>query len=162
MSNISYQKIIQALRIINPVKKVDGKNTIQKSPLSSLKGKVGTQVYNVKHDLLSSCKALDNRHNDLIEEISEIRNNASPILSELHELNNKENPTKKDKKRIEEINELIEEANNKIAPISKEIEDLLNEEVEINYTKGKLKLSDIEDVIDADDREIINFLIEEE
>lgn len=157
----TYQKAIIALRIINPIKDVDGQKVAQKSPLSSLKGKAGTQVYNVKHDLLDACKPLDDRQNDLIKDISAIRDSVQKELVELQELNAKEPKTKKDNERIKEIEAVIDSANERINPINEEISGLFDEEIEITFKKGKLKLADIEDVIDADEREALDFIIEE-
>jgi hypothetical protein len=155
---LTYGQALSALEVINPTQRVQGQVVKSKSDLTSIKGDVGMQVYHLKHDLIDATKVYDDKREDIIEDLKKLKLRLNEIEDEAKEEEDKKKPKKvDDSKPKKDLSK--EEIKPKVTDLMDELRVLNEVEIELTYTKGKLKLSQITHALDADEYEILKFAI---
>lgn len=179
VAKVTYNEALDALRAINPVKNVQGQRITIKSDLSSIKGKVGMHVYHVKHDIKDACKPFEDKQEELIKELNKVIERSNVLEKPEDEKEPKKAPVKKEKEtpKKEESKDAksapkkeedpldglsLEELKEKKESILGDLEELGEMEVDIVFKKGRLKLSEIQEALDADEYELLKFAIEDD
>ena len=155
---LTYGQALCALEVINPTQRVQGQVVKSRSDLTSIKGDVGMQVYHLKHDLIDATKVYDDKREDIIEDLKKLKLRLNEIEDEAKEEEDKKKPKKvDDSKPKKDLSK--EEIKPKLTDLMDELRALNEVEIELTYTKGKLKLSQVTHALDTDEYEILKFAI---